>query len=49
MIAPFYMKNQLEAACEKVIKEATNRWKQEDEVVDDITCIIISLKIPPKN
>jgi Serine/threonine protein phosphatase len=27
MIAPYYLKNQLEAACDKVIKEATNRWK----------------------
>mmetsp|Transcript_20353 Transcript_20353/g.17652 ORF Transcript_20353/g.17652 Transcript_20353/m.17652 type:complete len:225 (+) Transcript_20353:1403-2077(+) len=48
MIVPYYQKNQLELACEKVIKEATLRWKKEDEVIDDITCVIVGLNIPPK-
>jgi len=42
---PFYLKNQPEAACEKLVKEATLAWKREDEVIDDITCIVIFLKI----
>lgn len=42
---PFYHKNQPEAACEKLVKEATLAWKREDEVIDDITCIVIFLKI----
>jgi len=33
-------------AAEKVVKEATLRWKQEDEVIDDITCIILFLDVP---
>jgi serine/threonine protein phosphatase PrpC len=32
-------------AAEALIKEALKRWKQEENVVDDITCIIIYLSI----
>lgn len=27
MVAPYYVKNQLEAACERLVKEATLKWK----------------------
>lgn len=49
LVLPFYLKNQPEAACEKLVKEATLAWKREDEVIDDITCIVIFLKINPTN
>ena len=27
-VIPFFLKNQLESACEKLIKESTQCWKQ---------------------
>ena len=54
MYYPFYLRNQGELGCLKLIKESTNLWKeviyiiflkiQNDEIVDDITCLIINLK-----
>ena len=38
---PFYHKNDPDGACEKLVRESTNAWKLEDEVVDDITVIIV--------
>jgi serine/threonine protein phosphatase PrpC len=40
-VAPFYAKNDPEGACDKLVREATAAWKREDEVVDDITVVII--------
>jgi len=48
MVVPFYIKNNLESACDKLVRESTLCWKAEDDVVDDITCVVISLKVPPK-
>ena len=41
IVWPFYDKNQPEAAANKLVKEAFSKWKQNEEVVDDITCVII--------
>jgi serine/threonine protein phosphatase PrpC len=30
-------------ACERLVDEATRRWRQEEDVIDDITCIVIEL------
>ena len=43
IIQPYYLKNDAEGACEKLIKEANNAWKREDDVIDDITAIIVFL------
>ena len=45
LILPFYNKNQPEKACDKVIKESVAWWKREDEVVDDITIVIVFIKV----
>jgi len=37
-------RNDPEAAARILIAEATKRWQQEEDVVDDITCIILFLK-----
>lgn len=31
-------------ACDELCKEATKRWKAEEDVVDDITCVILGFK-----
>ncbi len=45
IVEPFYLQNSAEKAAEALIREALKRWKQEENVVDDITCIIIYLSI----
>ena len=45
IVEPFYYQNSAEKAAEALIREALKRWKQEENVVDDITCIIIYLSI----
>lgn len=42
MIAPYYEKNDIEGACDHVLRESHARWTVEDEsVIDDITLIIL--------
>lgn len=38
---PFYAKSAPEAAANALVKEAYKKWKQEEEVIDDITCVIV--------
>lgn len=45
LVYPYVEKNAPEAAANALVKEATKRWKWEEEVIDDITCIIIFLDI----
>lgn len=43
LIAPFYARNDPDSACDKVVQAATAAWRREDDVIDDITVIIIFL------
>lgn len=43
LIYPFYVKGNIEEAVETVVEEAFTLWTQKDEVVDDITCIVLFL------
>lgn len=43
MVSPFYLRNDPEGACEKLLKESTAAWKREDDVIDDITAIVVFL------
>ena len=45
IVKPHYLVNSAEKAAEALIREALKKWKQEENVVDDITCIIIFLSI----
>ena len=42
---PFYVKHAAEAAGNALVRAAAQRWKENDTVIDDITCIIIFLEI----
>ena len=44
-IYPHYKNNSAEKAAEALIKEALKSWKRQENVVDDITCIIIFLNL----
>jgi len=45
IVAPHYKNNSAEKAAEALIRESLRRWKKEENVVDDITCIIIFLSL----
>ena len=45
MIVPFWLQNNPEGACEKLVKESVAMWKKEDEVIDDITIIVAFLNV----
>lgn len=40
LIAPYWESQDIEGACEKVLKESIDKWHEEDNVVDDITFIL---------
>jgi len=41
LIKEFYNKNDVNGAVDFLIKEATRRWKKEEDVIDDITVILV--------
>ena len=47
---PYYIRQQPDLACQKIVKESTASWKQHDDVVDDITavCVFLYKNKPPK-
>jgi serine/threonine protein phosphatase PrpC len=45
MVVPYWIDNDPEGACDKLISEAVLHWKAEDEVIDDITVIVIFLSV----
>ena len=45
LIIPFWLQNNPDGACEKITKESVAHWKKEDEVIDDITVVVVFLKI----
>lgn len=46
MVLPFFETKNAEKAAEAVVRESYLKWKQEeDDIVDDITCVIIFLDV----
>ena len=45
IVLPYYLKNLPETAGNALVSAATQQWNQNDNVVDDITCIIIFLEV----
>lgn len=45
IIYPFYQKKNAEGAAECLVREAFKKWKKEEDVIDDITCIVIFLDV----
>jgi hypothetical protein len=39
------LKKNAEGASECLVREAYRKWKQKDENIDDITCIVIFLDV----
>lgn len=45
IVWPFFEKKNAEGAAEAIVRRSYQRWKEEEEVVDDITCIVIFLDV----
>jgi hypothetical protein len=45
IVIPYYERGAPEAAANALVKAAYSKWKQEEEVIDDITVIIIFLDV----
>lgn len=46
IVMPFYEKKNAEGAAEAVVRESYLKWKaEEDDIVDDITCVIVFLDV----
>jgi len=41
MALPFYPSGQAEQAANTIVREAAKTWKEKEDVVDDITCVVI--------
>lgn len=46
MITPFWERGDPQGACEFLVEESNRRWRQEEEVIDDTTAIIVFLNVP---
>lgn len=46
LVASYWERNDPEGACKKLVELSTEHWKREDEVIDDITLVVVFLKIP---
>ena len=44
IVYPFYIKNSAEGAADALVREAQRRWGEEEDIIDDITCIIVFLE-----
>ena len=42
---PYYQNGQAEQAANSIVKEAANQWKMKEDVIDDITCVVVFLDI----
>jgi serine/threonine protein phosphatase PrpC len=49
LIAPFYLRGDLDLACERVIRVASEVWQKVSLSRDDITLIVVNLHEPSNN
>lgn len=45
IVWPYFVKHSPEAAGNALVRAAAQKWKENDTVIDDITCIIIFMEI----
>lgn len=43
IVVPYWKIGDVKGAAEKLMQEAQDRWVVEEEVIDDITCVIVFL------
>ena len=45
IVYPYFLQRNAEGAAENLVRAAFKQWKREENVIDDITCIVIFLDI----
>ena len=45
IVWPFYHKNRPEQAGNGIVRAAAQKWRENDTVIDDITCVTIFLEV----
>ena len=45
IVWPYYLENSPEQAGNAIVKEAAQKWRENDSVIDDITCVTIFLEV----
>lgn len=48
IVYPYFLQRNAEGAAENLVRAAFKTWKREENVIDDITCIVIFLDIKDK-
>lgn len=46
IVASEWERGNAEGCCECLVKESLRRWRHEEEVVDDITAVVVFLNVP---
>jgi serine/threonine protein phosphatase PrpC len=46
LVAEEWERGNAEGCCEVLVKESLRRWRREEEVVDDITAVVVFLSVP---
>jgi serine/threonine protein phosphatase PrpC len=45
IVSTYWSQGNIDSACEHLVRDSVRFWKQEDEVIDDITIIIVYLNV----
>jgi serine/threonine protein phosphatase PrpC len=45
IVWPFYLKNSPELAGNAIVRASAQKWRENDSVIDDITCVTIFLEV----
>jgi hypothetical protein len=45
IVYPYFASRNAEGAAEALVRASFKRWRQEENVIDDITCIIVFLDV----
>lgn len=45
IVWPFFLKNSPEQAGNAIVRAAAQKWRENDSVIDDITCVTIFLEV----
>ena len=45
IVVPYWKADDIQGACDQLCKEARDKWVLEEEVIDDITCVIVFLGV----
>jgi len=46
IVTPYYLKGDAKGAATELVKISNQKWREEEEVIDDTTCVILFLNVP---